>query len=66
MLAAAQVADAFDWARVSFLNHESTESTDEFCMPHLANESELTRLLSTVASCVVVESAQHAYGEVRA
>jgi hypothetical protein len=59
-LAAAQVADACDWARVYFLGHLPTETTAEFFMPPPANESELTRRLSTVDFCAVVESAQHA------
>jgi hypothetical protein len=65
MIPATQFATAADWARVYLMSKLPGGMVDELFMVPLENDRELAKLLANDDSCVILESAQHTYGEVR-
>ena len=65
MIPATQFATAADWARVYLVSKLPIGMVDELFMVAVENDRELGRLLANDDSCVILESAQHTYGEVR-
>jgi hypothetical protein len=65
MIPATQFAIAADWARVYFVSKLPVGMVDELFMVAVENDRELGKLLANDDSCVILESAQHTYGEVR-
>jgi hypothetical protein len=65
LMAATQLAGAVEWADVYLLSRLGNELVEDLFMTPLADEREVTRLLSGDASCVFLEGAQHAYGRIR-
>lgn len=64
LIPATQLATAADWARVYLLSRLEASLVEElFCMP-LENQSELTRLLEQVQSCLVLTAAPFVHGEI--
>lgn len=66
LIPATQIASAADWASVYLLSKLPSDLVDDLFMTPLENEREAARLLRTGERCVIIESAQHAWGEVRA
>ncbi|MFN0052281.1 MAG: lactate racemase domain-containing protein [Planctomycetales bacterium] len=66
MIPAAQLASAADWAQVYLLSHLASDLVEELFMTPLESEVEVSRLLGGTAGCVLVEGAQHVYGEIAA
>jgi nickel-dependent lactate racemase len=64
MIPATQFATAADWARVYLMSKLPGGMVDELFMVPLENDRELGKLLANDDSCVILESAQHTYGEV--
>ena len=64
MIPATQFATAADWARVYIMSKLPVGMVEELFMVPVENERELGKLLATDESCVILESAQHTYGEV--
>jgi len=65
MIAATQFANAADWARVYLVSKLPVGMVDELFMVAVENDRELAKLLAGDDSCVILESAQHTYGEVK-
>src|SRR5262245_9266146 len=65
MIPATQFASAADWARVYLVSRLPEGMVDELFMVPIENERELAKLLAGDETCVILGSAQHAYGEVR-
>ena len=65
MIPARQFASAADWARVYLVSRLPAGMVDELFMVPIENDRELARLLAGDDSCVILESAQHTWGEVR-
>jgi nickel-dependent lactate racemase len=65
MIPATQFATAADWARVYLVSQLPVGMVDELFMVPVENDRELAKLLANDDSCVILESAQHTYGEVR-
>ncbi len=65
MIPATQFASAADWAHVYLMSKLSGDMVDELFMVPLENERELAKLLANQDSCVILEGAQHTYGEVQ-
>lgn len=66
LVPATQLASAVDWARVYLLSNLDCDVVEDLFMTPLEAESEVQRLLRGEESCVLLGSAQHVYGEVRA
>lgn len=64
MIPATQFAMAADWARVYLMSKLPGAMVEDLFMVPLENERELGKLLANDGSCVILESAQHTYGEV--
>lgn len=64
MIPATQFATAADWARVYLVSKLPVGMVDELFMVPVENDRELAKLLANDDSCVILESAQHTYGEV--
>lgn len=65
MVAALQVAEAADWARVYLLSRLDGNAVEELFMVPLETPREVERLLSGPESCAFLGSAHHAYGEIQ-
>jgi len=65
MIPATQFATAADWARVYLVSKLPVGMVDELFIVPLENDRELAKVLDNDDSCVILESAQHTYGEVR-
>jgi nickel-dependent lactate racemase len=65
MIPATQFANAADWARVYLVSKLPVGMVDELFMVPVEDDRELNRLLAGDDSCVILDSAQHTYGEVR-
>lgn len=65
MIPATQFATAADWARVYLMSKLPGGMVDELFMVPLENDRELAKLLANDDSCVILEGAQHTYGEVQ-
>lgn len=65
MIPATQFASAADWARVYLISRLPGGMVDELFMVPVENDRELARLLQGDDSCVILDSAQHTFGEVR-
>jgi nickel-dependent lactate racemase len=66
LLSAMQIAEATRWARVYCLSGLEERLVEDLFMTPLSHERELRRLLDDDSTCAVIESAQHAHGEVTA
>jgi nickel-dependent lactate racemase len=66
LICATQLAAAADWARIYLLSGLSDDVVDELFLTPVANETEVRRLLNDESRCLFLESAQFAYGTVRA
>ncbi len=64
MIAATQFANAADWARVYLTSKLPPAMVDELFMVPIENDRELAKILEGEDSCVILGSAQHAYGQV--
>ena len=64
MIPATQFAMAADWARVYLMSKLPIGMVDELFMVPVENDRELGKLLANDDACVILESAQHTYGEV--
>ena len=64
MIAATQFAYAADWARVYLMSRLPSGMVDELFMVPLENDREVEKILAGDDSCVILGSAQHAYGQV--
>lgn len=64
MIPATQLATAADWANVYLLSKLPVDVVDELFLTPLENEREAQRLIEGAAGCVLIESAQHSWGEV--
>ena len=65
MIPATQFATAADWARVYLVSKLPVGMVDELFMVPVENDRELAKLLANDDSCLILQSAQHTYGEVR-
>lgn len=65
MIPATQFATATDWSRVYLVSKLPSGMVDELFMVPVEGENELARLIGGESTCVILESAQHTYGEVR-
>lgn len=63
MIPATQLASAADWSHIYLLSKLAGDVVDELFMLPLENEREVERLLGDTAPCVIIGSAQHAFGE---
>jgi nickel-dependent lactate racemase len=66
MIPSTQFAMAADWARVYLVSKLPVGMVDELFMVPVENDRELGRLLAGDDTCVILGSAQHTYGVVRA
>jgi hypothetical protein len=66
LICATQLAAAADWARIFLLSGLSDDVVDELFLSPVSNETEVRRLLNDESRCLFLESAQFAYGTVRA
>ncbi|MGQ0633972.1 MAG: lactate racemase domain-containing protein [Planctomycetaceae bacterium] len=64
MIPATQLAGAADWAQIYLLSRLEQNLVDELFMEPLENEAQVARLIGNGEGCVVLESAQHTYGDV--
>jgi nickel-dependent lactate racemase len=66
LICATQLAAAADWASIYLLSGLSDDVVDELFLTPVSNETEVRRLLNDESRCLFLESAQFAYGAVRA
>ncbi len=59
---ATQISAAANWARIYLLSKLDSGLVDDLCLFPLANTDEVERLLATTESCILLGSAQYAYG----
>ena len=60
--AASQIAQAADWAKIYLLSHLASDLAEDLFFIPLANEADVTRLLSHSKNCLFLGSAQNIYG----
>jgi nickel-dependent lactate racemase len=65
MVPALQLAMTADWARIYFLSRLNGDVVEELFMTPLDTPREVERLLAGGESCVILNSAQHAFGEIQ-
>ena len=61
---ATQISAAANWARVYLLSKLDPGLVDDLCLFPLESTAEVERLLATTDSCILIGSAQYAYGVV--
>ena len=59
---ATQISAAANWARIYLLSQLDSDLVDDLCLFPLENTKEVERLLATTESCILIGSAQYAYG----
>ncbi|QDU46585.1 hypothetical protein Mal52_51060 [Symmachiella dynata] len=65
LIPALQLADALGWAEVHLLSNVRDSIVLELHMQPLASESAVDAIVAEAASCIFLDGAQHAYGNVR-
>ena len=65
LIAATQLVNAADWARVYLLSRLDSEVVEDLFMTPVENEQEVERLLSHAETCAFLGAAQHTYGLLR-
>lgn len=65
LIPALQLADALDWAEVHLLSNVRDGIVSDLHMTPMADEGDVDSIIAAAESCIFLDGAQHAYGNVR-